>query len=159
MNSRESSEYEIDISNQQKVLPVDVALLRQTIEAALSLEDVGAAVLSITIVDNEAIHRLNREHLQHDYPTDVISFPLECSDEMVEGEIVASAEMACQMAASGQWSPQDELRLYVVHGLLHLCGYDDLTPNEKSMMRERERAIMGHFGLNVVHAAETDSES
>ncbi|MFN8707595.1 MAG: rRNA maturation RNase YbeY, partial [Planctomyces sp.] len=83
MNSRESSEYEIDISNQQKVLPVDVALLRQTIEAALSLEDVGAAVLSITIVDNEAIHRLNREHLQHDYPTDVISFPLECSDEMV----------------------------------------------------------------------------
>ncbi len=126
----------------------------------MQIEQVAAAVLSVSIVDNAAIHRINREHLQHDYPTDVISFQLDfsrtdaravpddaaselrASGAMIEGEIIASAQMASEMASAGQWTTMNELTLYVIHGLLHICGYDDLTPEEKAIMRCRERAIL-----------------
>lgn len=171
--------FEIDISSQQNILPVNIHELRSALIHALRAEQVAAAVLSISIVDNPAIHRLNRDHLQHDYPTDVISFALELSapddadDEhddgrehsdtaaglplraagaTIEGEIVASAEMARDMAAEGQWTAHAELTLYLVHGLLHLCGYDDLTPVEQSLMRQRERTIMAGLGLTAVYA-------
>src|SRR5690606_12465761 len=72
--------FEIDISNHQSVLPLPTDVLRQSLLTALHAEQVASAVLSISIVDNATIHRLNREHLQHDYPTDVISFALEMLD-------------------------------------------------------------------------------
>ncbi len=170
--------YEIDISNSQSVLSPDLQKLTRALESALGMEHVAAAVLSVSIVDNAAIHQLNRDHLQHDYPTDVISFalerrpsdpddelpddeagrtddsdsPLRSAGFVVEGEIVASAEMACEMAADGRWTPLDELQLYLIHGMLHLCGYDDLTPEERHLMRIRERAIMASLGLKAVYA-------
>jgi probable rRNA maturation factor len=135
------------------------------------MEQVAAAVLSISIVDNAAIHSLNRDHLQHDYPTDVISFQLDFSKDddqlselpaagaSIEGEIIACAEMAASMAADGQWSVQDELTLYVIHGLLHICGYDDLNPDDKDVMRSRERTILSSLGLTAVYSEDVESGS
>ncbi|MGV2335928.1 MAG UNVERIFIED_CONTAM: rRNA maturation RNase YbeY [Planctomycetaceae bacterium] len=161
--------------------------IRRAVVTALREEHVQAAVVSITLVDNETIHRVNREHLQHDYPTDVISFQLDyntddnaddeeeenhydehetetaaesqAQDEgnevprciMIEGEIIASAEMAIQMASECGWSPSSELLLYIIHGLLHICGYDDLSPPEKTVMRSRERHILGLLGLQPAY--------
>jgi len=189
--------YEIDISNPQSAIPVDCDALRAALENALKIEQVRAAVLSISLVDNATIHTMNRDHLQHDYPTDVISFQLdfwpeedndgedndggtenaadeefdgdceeeepECSSDhavsaedrqslrasgaAIEGEIIASVEMAAQMASDAQWPMQSELTLYVIHGLLHICGYDDLTDQERIIMRAREAAIMSSLGL------------
>ena len=76
----------------------------------------------------------------------------------VEGEIIASAEMAAQMAPEGQWSADAELALYVVHGLLHLCGYDDLTPADRSLMKTREILAMNSLGFNPVYAEEPVGE-
>ena len=59
--------------------------------------------------------------------------------------------MAAEMASSGQWTASNELTLYVVHGLLHICGYDDLTPAEKQIMRGRERAVLHALGLQPVY--------
>ncbi len=113
----------------------------------LQQEQVAAAEISVAIVDDPQIHAINRQFLNHDYPTDVISFLLECSRvkspdavrrgaaKAIEGEIVISAETAICNAAKYGISPQDELALYLVHGLLHLCGYDDQTPKEKRLMR------------------------
>ena len=176
--------FEIDIRNDQSLLPIDRAAIRRAVVTALREEHVQAAVVSITLVDNETIHRVNREHLQHDYPTDVISFQLEyntddeeeeenhydehetetaaesqAQDEgnevprciMIEGEIIASAEMAIQMASECGWSPSSELLLYIIHGLLHICGYDDLSPPEKTVMRSRERHILGLLGLQPAY--------
>ena len=188
--------FELDISNQQVCVPVDVQELRQALLLALDLEAVTSAVLSVSIVDNETIHRINREHLQHDYPTDVISFQLDfsrspwddtegsddsedadadpegfcetgsdglISDEIaeddprpasgaaIEGEIIVSAEMAQQMAAEGAWNPGSELLLYVIHGMLHICGYDDLSAGDKAVMRSREKLILEALGLNPVY--------
>ncbi|MBC7964560.1 MAG: rRNA maturation RNase YbeY [Fuerstia sp.] len=159
--------FEIDISCRPDSPWIDVKALRHAIEMTLQIEQVDSAVLSVSIVDNKAIHRINREHLQHNYPTDVISFQLDfaldddapddanselrAAGAITEGEIIASAEMAEEMAATGQWSPMDELTLYVVHGLLHICGYDDLSPEEKTIMRSRERAILKTLGLHPVY--------
>jgi probable rRNA maturation factor len=65
----------------------------------------------------------------------------------IDGEVLVSAEMAVQMADRFGWSPRDELTLYLVHGLLHLCGYDDLSPAERRLMRERERAILAQLKI------------
>ena len=144
---------------------VDLRALQAAVEHGLQIEGVATAVLSVTVVDNESIHRLNREHLQHDYPTDVISFQLDwtCGSETpesrygllsgrssgasVEGEIVVSAEYAAEMSGRCGWSTQNELTLYVIHGMLHICGYDDLTDDEKTFMRSREQAVLSGLGL------------
>lgn len=155
--------FEIDISCGPSADVIDCHRLQAAILHALSVEQVGAAVLSVTVVDNSTIHRLNLTHLQHDFPTDVISFPLEwqspefasppqttsgrSADARIEGEIVVSLEFAEEMAPRAHWAVQDELTLYVVHGMLHICGYDDLSPDEKAVMRTRERAILDGLGL------------
>ncbi|MEZ6061306.1 MAG: rRNA maturation RNase YbeY [Planctomycetaceae bacterium] len=155
--------YELDISVSRTSVPVDVRQLQQDLERALHQEQVARAVLSVSIVDNAAIHELNRRHLQHDFPTDVISFALDWSADdrdspgngpaersagaSIEGEIVVSAEFAAESAERCGWSVQNELTLYVVHGMLHLCGYDDLSGSEKSVMRAREISILTALGL------------
>ena len=206
------SAFEIDISNRQSALAFDENRVQAAVVRALAIEQVASAVLSISIVDNSAIHKINRDHLQHDYPTDVISFQLDfvsagdlqCDDEVenddedlldedlldeddseddaeidddsvdvtdgelltegraagaaIEGEIIASAEMAVSMATDGEWSAEAELILYIVHGLLHICGYDDLTPEEKCIMRARERAILSELGLTAIYAEDAEED-
>ena len=191
--------FEIDISNCQKTVAVDCHAIRAAILHALQIEHVASAVLSVSIVDNAAIRVINRDHLQHDYPTDVLSFQLgfeiaEDSDSddddsdnddstsadeqqptpscqmfaaasfeaaasalraagaAIEGEIIASAEIAEDMASEGRWSTQDELTLYIIHGLLHICGYDDLIPEQQTIMRSRERLILNATGRHPVYA-------
>ncbi len=100
--------------------------------------------VSIAIVDDPTIHELNREHLDHNWPTDVISFIFETDEDSgsVEGEIVASWDTAARLAAAAKWRPEDELLLYVVHGLLHLAGLDDIEPEDEQEMRVAERDCM-----------------
>lgn len=161
--------FEIDLSSHVSESAVDHDLLINAIEEGLRLEGVSSAVLSLTLVDNPTMHRMNREYLQHDYPTDVISFPLEwlcdgaefedrvgrkegrSEQASIEGEIVISQDYACEMAKRCGWSVQNELTLYAVHGMLHICGYDDLSPEEKQVMRSREKAILGHLGIEVTY--------
>jgi probable rRNA maturation factor len=66
--------------------------------------------------------------------------------------------MAVSMATDGEWSAEAELILYIVHGLLHICGYDDLTPEEKCIMRARERAILSELGLTAIYAEDAEED-
>jgi probable rRNA maturation factor len=156
----------IEISNQQSHVRISVRRVRQIVRAVLTSEQVAAATLSVVLADNATVRRVNREFLQHDYDTDVLSFLFESTGVSVEeprpngsirpgkgrqidGEVLASAEMAAQMAGRFGWSTLDELTLYLVHGLLHLCGYDDLSPSEKRIMRSRERAVLAQLGISA----------
>jgi probable rRNA maturation factor len=65
----------------------------------------------------------------------------------LEGELVVSTETAVREAAVHGWTPADELLLYVVHGLLHLCGYDDLSDAARPIMRDRERQLLSIWNL------------
>jgi probable rRNA maturation factor len=111
--------------------------------------------VNVAIVDDATIHGLNRRHLQHDYPTDVLSFPLEDSRDKLAGEIVVSAETAQREAAAYGWSGDEELCLYVVHGALHLAGLRDKTSAEKRAMRAAEERVLAELGLAAPHAGPT----
>lgn len=151
--------FQIEINNDQDQLELPATWLREVVEQTLTQEEVRSAEISVAVVDNATIWRLNRRHLQHDYPTDVLSFLLDSDPELppltgrrgagrrIEGEVIVSAEMAMQMAVQYHWQSANELCLYLVHGLLHLCGYDDLTPEEQIIMRQRERDILQFWNL------------
>ncbi len=167
--------YQIAISDSQSAVEIDEAELHHVIEATLVSEGVVAAELSIALVDDATIHAVNRSHLDHDYPTDVISFlfdseqiaPRTVPDSSpagqtrrgqglrIDGEVLLSGDTALREAREHGWEPRAEVFLYLVHGLLHLCGYDDLTDEEQAIMRSRERDILATYGLTP-HYAEDD---
>jgi len=138
---------QVSVANEQSALSIDVGRLRDAVKSVLAAEHAGRAVISLAIVDNRAIHALNREFLAHDYATDVLSFVLEQGDGHLEGEVVASAEMAVEQAPRFGWPPSHELLLYVIHGTLHLAGYDDTTPEAAQAMRAAEQRHLAQLGL------------
>jgi probable rRNA maturation factor len=144
--------YQIAITNKQ-VQPVDEERLLEAVRTILEEAGLSSATVSVAIVDDATIHRLNREFLQHDQPTDVLSFVLEKDRETLDGEVIASAETAAASAARFGWTTGDELLLYVIHGTLHLLGYDDREPEALAAMREQERHYLSVFGLNPQYEA------
>ncbi|HUG20512.1 MAG TPA: rRNA maturation RNase YbeY [Planctomycetaceae bacterium] len=155
--------YEIELTDRQHLVPLDRERICQSARELLATERVASAVIGLVFVDDTAIQRINREHLQHDYPTDVISFLLEerptgrsvgdstenlrGAGKHLEGEVVVSTETALKQAEDYGWSAEEELLLYVVHGMLHLAGYDDLTFGERAQMRLRENEILARWGM------------
>src|SRR5262249_20555775 len=130
----------ISIASPQEVVEIDRKRMRDAVRAVLAGEDEPEYEISLAFVDNPTIHRLNKQFLQHDEPTDVLSFPLsEPSARKLAGELVIGTEVAQAQAAERGHDVQAELTLYVIHGLLHLCGYDDHEDGERGVMRERER--------------------
>lgn len=106
------------------------------------------AELSILIVDDEAIREINREYLQRDRPTNVISFAMQEGEgggiqSQVLGDVVISADTASRDAAEAALSFESELYFLLLHGILHLCGYDHErgTEEEARRMEAREREI------------------
>src|SRR4029450_4248528 len=85
----------------------------------------SAAPSSSAVGDEKTIHELNRRHLDHDWPTDVLSFVLEDDGEHLEGEVLLSADTAATAADELGNSAAEEQLLYVIHGMLHLVGYND----------------------------------
>src|SRR3954467_4000628 len=130
----------VAIASPQEVVPIDRGALRQLVRAVLDGEGVADAEISLAFVDNPTIHALNKRYLRHDEPTDVLSFPLsEANAARLAGELVVGAEVAKEQAAERGHDVQAELALYVIHGLLHLCGHDDHEPEQAQAMRRRER--------------------
>ena len=137
----------VEINDRQARLAIDARRLAQAVEAVLAEEGVETATINVAIVDDPTIHDLNRRFLDHDEPTDVLSFLLDEESGQLEGDVIVSADTAATMAAQLQWPAADELLLYVVHGALHLAGYDDLDPHARAEMRRRERHYLAQFGL------------
>jgi probable rRNA maturation factor len=139
---------EIDLSDTQRHLRLDPdrvgALARRTLE----LEGVRHGSVSVAVVDNQTIREINRRHLDHDWATDVVSFLLsEPGAPEFAGDLAISAEMAVEVASRCGLDPDAEFALYLVHGLLHLCGHDDLTEVERDRMRRREDEILDVLGI------------
>jgi len=133
---------QISFANQQSVLSVDQPRLEAAIRSILDDSAFTSASISVAIVDDPTIHDLNRRFLQHDWPTDVLSFVLEASQQHLDGELVMSAETALRQATSYGWSGAEELLLYVIHGTLHLVGYQDKQTAEIQAMRAAEEKYL-----------------
>ena len=138
----------VEIADEQEA---HVITYERLIAAARSiLTDAGytSGEVSIAIVDDAAMHELNRQYLAHDYPTDVLSFVLEEDESQLIGQLIVSADYAAREAPQFGWTTDDELLLYTIHGALHLVGYDDQQPDLKAAMREQERVHLARFGLS-----------
>jgi probable rRNA maturation factor len=141
---------QIDVTNETDA-EVDGERLEAAVRVALAGLGPRQALISVAVVDDEAMHELNRRFLQHDYPTDVLSFVLEDDPARLEGEIIVSRDTADRMAAEAGWPTEDELLLYVVHGALHLMGHRDKSPADEAAMRMAEAAALDR--LNVARSA------
>lgn len=132
----------VDIANQQTSVSLDRVRLRRAVRTILKDASIREARISLAFVDDPTIARLNEQFLDHHGPTDVLSFVLDSGEGRLEGEVVVSAETAMREAPRFGWTPHDELLLYVVHGTLHLVGYDDQTAGPRVRMRAREREVL-----------------
>jgi probable rRNA maturation factor len=138
----------IAIASPQEAVPIDRGRMREIARAVLEGENEPQAEISLAFVDNATIHTLNKRYLNHDEPTDVLSFPLsEPGAAKLAGELVIGAEVALAQSAERGHGVQAELALYVIHGLLHLCGFDDHAEGDARAMRERERHYLQQLDL------------
>ena len=138
----------VSITCLQEPMRVDRVKLREIVRTVLSGEGKMESEISLVFVDNPTIHRLNRRYLKHNEPTDVLTFPMsDPGSKKLVGELVIGVEVAWAEAANRGHDVQAELALYVIHGLLHLCGYDDRSRSTTKTIREREGYYLRTLGL------------
>jgi rRNA maturation RNase YbeY len=162
--------YDISVEFHDSLSPavqpaVDLAATEALIARVLAEESIpDQTALTVLFGDDDFLRTLNREHRDIDEPTDVLSFPAHEEDEdddaayagafpgtfpdtMEEprylGDIAVSVPTALRQAAAANLEPREELAHLVLHGLLHILGYDHATPEDDALMRAREEAELG----------------
>ncbi|HQL00248.1 MAG TPA: rRNA maturation RNase YbeY [Smithellaceae bacterium] len=145
----------IQIENRQKRVKIDKRQLRSMTTKLLKTLDCKDKEISITFVDNAQIQVINRDYLGKDRPTNVISFSLQEGDfggvnPTVLGDIIISAETALADAEKGRLTLDEELAFLIIHGLLHLLGYnhEGTTPQEAAKMRKKEKELFNFLALS-----------
>jgi probable rRNA maturation factor len=149
--------YEIDVffADSLKNPPeTAVPILQTAVQTTLSQEQIKSAALSVLLTDDAELQQMNRDYRGEDRPTDVLSF--EAGDELGEylGDIAISVETAVLQAQNAGHELVEELQLLVVHGTLHLLGYDHLSFEEKDEMWGRQTAVLKQ--LNLSHVTPTE---
>ncbi|MEF2919121.1 MAG: rRNA maturation RNase YbeY [Acutalibacteraceae bacterium] len=148
------------ITNSQKKVKIPTGLrmlVRRCCHAVLQLEKFkGTAEISVNFVDNEEIHKLNKQYREKDMPTDVLSFVMGEDGQFdidpktgaqILGDVVISMEKAVEQADRYGHSLQREVGYLTAHSVLHLLGYDHEDNMERVRMREKEELVMQQLGL------------
>ena len=139
---------QIDISSQALKAPEGWESFSEDVARAvlgyLNLQD---AELSILLCDDETIHPLNRDYRGKDKPTDVLSFAqregeFAFIDDNLLGDVIISMDTTIRQATERQHYVETELRVLLVHGILHLLGYDHIEDDEAEVMEAKEREIL-----------------
>jgi probable rRNA maturation factor len=137
------------VANRQRAVPVRPHALRRAALAAMRAEGCpSSSEASVAVVSDRLIRALNRRYLGRDRATDVLAFPQAPRKPPGQGaggllgDVVVSAERAAAQAPRYGQTVERELELLVIHGVLHLLGYDDTTPRSRARMRRREREIL-----------------
>lgn len=115
--------------------------IRSMAEAIGKGENVRWNEVNIVLVDHERLHAMNRDWLDHDYETDVLSFLLDkeaAKQSVIDGEVYVDVETAEERAPEFSTTIEEEILRYVAHGLLHLCGHDDASDEERKTIRRLE---------------------
>lgn len=141
----------IEVSNAHPSRAVDAATLDVLVRRMIEAEGFSVRSLGIVLADRATVHHLNREFLDHDYPTDVLSFVLDeaaLADRVVDGEVYVDLDTASERAPEFGTTFETEVQRYVLHGTLHLMGHDDRTDAEREAMRGLEDKYLGQ-GLST----------
>ncbi len=131
--SFQSEEIEFELSRS--------ARLSEWIKAIIKNEGCQLHQVSFIFCSDEYLLQLNQEYLNHDTYTDIITFPY-TEPPLIEGDIFISIERVRENAAGFGLAFEQELHRVMIHGILHLCGYPDKTPEEASRMRQKEEEAL-----------------
>jgi len=134
----------------QDALKIDGDQIEHLVQTFLSWKAVECDEVSIHIVDTAKITHLHELYFSDPTPTDCISFPIDAPEEKgntykILGEVFVCAEVAQNYAQKHQLSPHKEVSLYIIHGLLHLLGYDDQDQTSEPMMRDEEKSALHYL--------------
>lgn len=132
---------------------LDEAAVQKLVDLALAEDELQLQQLNILLVDSAGSDALHREHFNVDGDTDVMSFPDGSRDPETErthlGDLAVCVDVAQRIAAQRDVPCQDELLLYIIHGLLHLLGYDDQTSDERQEMWDLQRRYLQQLGITM----------
>lgn len=103
--------------------------------------------ISIIFNSDEALLEVNRQFLDHDYYTDIITFTLEETEELLEAELYISIDRIKDNAKQLEKTFEEELHRVIIHGVLHLCGYGDKSEEDIKLMREKENSYLKKLSL------------
>lgn len=144
----------IGIFNETQEKVENLEVLEPLLTYALEVENVDNLEFNVIIINNEEIHKMNKEYRGIDRPTDVISFALEDykdikyeNDYRVLGDIYISIDKVKEQAKEYGHSEKRELAFLAVHGLLHLLGYDHMEKEDEKVMFSRQELILDGYGI------------
>lgn len=112
------------------------------IQKSIINEKLQLISLNFIFCSDEYLLRINQEYLKHDYYTDIITFDNSIEPEKLEGDVFISADRVKENADQNLVAFKEELKRILIHGVLHLCGYNDKTIDEKALMTEKENAYL-----------------
>lgn len=144
----------IGIFNETQEKVENLEILEPLLTYALEVENVDNLEFNVIIINNEEIHKINKEYRGIDRPTDVISFALEDykdikyeNDYRVLGDIYISIDKVREQAKEYGHSEKRELAFLAVHGLLHLLGYDHMKKEDEKVMFSKQELILDGYGI------------
>lgn len=151
MNSaKQQQDIVVQIAKNFKDIAVSLPKLKKLVKTILGARRVSRAVISIAIVGDAEIRKMNKRFLNRNCSTDVISFDLSDKNRKLF-ELVVNGEMAVRQAKQRGHSSEAELALYVTHGLLHNLGFDDTTQSRAKKMHGEEDKILQQLGYGLVY--------
>lgn len=131
-----NNKYILKVFNSSSLRFLPIKSVIKKVEALLLEYKVVEATISLIYMDNNDIKDINNQYLEHNYPTDVITFSLE--DDKIDGEIYIGAQIAKEQADEYKVSLKNEAIRLAIHGTLHLLGYNDDTDEKRLVMHQLE---------------------
>jgi probable rRNA maturation factor len=137
----------VNVTDQQSALKISFAQVQHVVCHVLAEENQSCDEVNIHFVDTPTISQLHQEFFNDPSPTDCITFPVDNQDDLnllyrILGEVFVCPATAVEYAAKHHKDPFEETTLYIVHGLLHLLGYDDLNREDRKQMKQAEARHM-----------------
>ncbi len=135
---------EITITNEYTQFSIDTSAVNKLVTQIIEMLSLKVATLSIVFVENQQIQQLHQQFFNDNSPTDIITFPLNDPGEPIEADLVISLEMAQENAKYYGVTIEEEIKRLIIHGLLHLAGWKDESPDQQRAMRKKEDDLLEH---------------
>lgn len=129
-------------------LPLGHESIKYMVKYVLGSEKYKVREIIINFITEKEITKINKSYLNHNYPTDIITFSYAPPSDKIEAEIFISLQIVKKNSKIYKVSFKNELMRVIIHGCLHLAGYNDKTPLEVELMRQKENYYLGKFNLN-----------
>lgn len=133
----------VDVINTQKAIRLSFPKVRSLVQAIIEHEGIQCDEVALHFVNTKAICDLHERFFGDPSPTDCISFPMGEEEGLyMLGDVFVCPETALEYSKRHKTDPYEEVALYIVHGLLHLMGYDDISKEDRAVMRAKEKRLL-----------------